>query len=484
MAKSPSKAAEALQVENSFIAGARANLEDAKGQVLRGDVWNTVEADDSDELRALMAGKRMYDRALLKQMPQNRRVSIRGAERRFFFWKRETGVAVVSCLSPLEDILDGESGGRPIGLNEVAEHVRGLSLDAKCPHLIGVCSTTGFTEEARNARHDYPNVMLVLVEPREGGGWRVTADDDVPKQVRELFDPESQEQKNDRVRAEIRERAADLLTGGLSASSIATRLDLPKEVVARSLREIAKADPELRLSGSAKEPLLYRGAPVATREKSSMSFVNKIREMFSKEGDESAKINLLSERRAALAERRDRLYEDIGKLETKEADLLEQGRKSESQIVRRRLATQLAQLRKDIARSNTTTNMLNQQINIISTNIHNLTLIQQGQMASLPDSEELTENAVKAEEMLETLKADADLVGALEAGVGDVLTSQDELDILAEFEAPQKKEAASERTSTPQVARQDVDDSAETADFDALANEPDSQRRKIDPEAT
>ncbi len=52
----------------------------------------------------------------------------------------------------------------------------------------------------------------------------------------------------------------------------------------------------------------------------------------------------------------------------------------------RRLAAQLAQLRKDIGRQNSTAAMLNKQIDIISTDIHNLTLIQQGEMASLPDT--------------------------------------------------------------------------------------------------
>ena len=115
---------------------------------------------------------------------------------------------------------------------------------------------------------------------------------------------------------------------------------------------------------------------------------------------ESYAVNMLSERRAALAQRRDRLYEEIGKLEQRESDLLKQGRENKSTVTRRRLAAQDAQLRKDIARQNTTARMLNQQINIISTDIHNLTLIQQGQVASLPDANELTENAVRAEEML------------------------------------------------------------------------------------
>jgi hypothetical protein len=122
--------------------------------------------------------------------------------------------------------------------------------------------------------------------------------------------------------------------------------------------------------------------------------------------------------------------------------LLAQGKAAKSQVPRRRIAAQLAQVRKDITRHNTTTAMLNQQINIISTDIHNLTLIQQGEMAQLPDTEELTQNAVKAEEMLETLRADSELVGSLETGMADAVTGDEELAILREFEAadePQKE---------------------------------------------
>jgi hypothetical protein len=173
-----------------------------------------------------------------------------------------------------------------------------------------------------------------------------------------------------------------------------------------------------------------------------MNFIDRIRQLFSGEGDEAAKINLLAERRAALAQRRDRMYEDIGKLESKEAELFGQGKAATSQVPRRRIAAQLAQLRKDIARQNATAAMLNQQINIISTDIHNLTLLQQGKVAQLPDTEELTEHAVQAEEMLETLRADAELVGSLGTGIEEQLTSDDELAILREFEAADREKSA------------------------------------------
>ena len=180
-----------------------------------------------------------------------------------------------------------------------------------------------------------------------------------------------------------------------------------------------------------------------------MSMVDKIRQLFSREGDEAQKINELSQRRAALSQRRNRMYDDIGQLEKREANLMEQGKANKSQVARRRIAAQVAQLRKDIIRHNATTNMLNKQINILSTYIHNLTLIKQGDVASLPSTEELTENAVKAEEMLETLQADADLVGSLDTGISEMLTSDEEVAILKEFEEPEAPSQAASKDTAP-----------------------------------
>jgi hypothetical protein len=487
MAKATAPALEALKIENRFLSGVRANIEESKGEHLRGSIWQTVADDDSDALRALMASKRMYDRNLLKEMPQNRRVAVSGYERRFLFWRKQTGTAIASVLSPFEDLLAGQTPP-PIGINVLTEHLRKIAPDPKARYVVGVCAPTGFTDEARSARHDQGHLTVVLVEPAAGGGWRVTAGDDVPDFVRKMFDPEDADEKVDRVRSEIERCGADLLTGGLSAQRIADRLHLSEEVVVAALEQVAKEDPELRLSRASGDRLLYRGAPARMKEKTSMSFVDRIKELFGKEGDEVDKINVLSERRAALAERRDRLYEQIGTLEEREALLIQQGKENKSTVVRRRLAAQIAQLRKDIARQNTTGKMLNQQINIISTDIHNLTLIQQGQMAALPTAEELTANAVQAEEMLETLRADADLVESLEAGVGDVLTSSDEMDILAEFDEPAKDQAAAldsgkQRATTPAAATTDEEDRI-VAEFDDAPDERPSGQKRADPEAS
>ena len=487
----PTDAVKALQCETDFLSAVEANFEAAKGRDFRGSSWQRAAHDESDRLRALLASNRLYDRELLKSLPSNRRIALHGFERRFWFGKRRTGVAIASVLSPLSHYVSAKGETAPaIGLGELVDHVRKLVADSKVPHIIGVCSPSGFTEEARRARLEMPNATVVLVEPDLRGGWRTfAAGDAIDPRLLKIFDPEGAKQKLERVRRVVEERSADLLTGGLSVSAVAEEVHLPEDVVRQGFVQVAESDPELRVAKKDGEFLLFRGAPAQSQEKKSMNVIERIKQLFSGEGDEAAKINLLAERRAALAQRRDRIYDDITKLEKKEAELLEQGKASTSPVPRRRLAAQLAQMRKDIARHNTTAAMLNQQINIISTDIHNLTLIQQGQMAKLPDTTELTEHAVEAEELLETLKADAELVGSLEMGMEATLASEEELAILKEFEGGEKKvESTPQLQKTPTASRtpQKTDARREIQQVDDLPapGAPSKSRRPADPEPT
>jgi phosphotransacetylase len=171
-------------------------------------------------------------------------------------------------------------------------------------------------------------------------------------------------------------------------------------------------------------------------EDSSVSMIEWIRQLFSGEGEEARKINALTERRAKLANRRDRLYEDVSRLEERESDLMVQGRETASATVKRRVATQVKQLRDDMERLNAAARMVGQQIDVISTHIHNLTMIQQGQAAKLPSSEEITQDAVRAEEMLEQLGAEVELASSLGGVVKETSLSQEEMAILAELEGP------------------------------------------------
>ncbi|MBI4718324.1 MAG: hypothetical protein HY763_11000, partial [Planctomycetes bacterium] len=433
--------------------GMSLNFENAKGKHFRGSIWQSSEQDDGDRLRQLLAENRNYDRRLLKALPANRRMILRGYARRLWFWKRPTGVAVASVLSPLGHFAASAGGNAPpIDLGALRDHVERLVGDRRVPHIIGVCSPTGFTDDARNARLDAENVTVVLVEPRAEGGWSVHASGDaVDPRLLKIFDPEGPKQKVERVRRLVEEHSADLLTGGVSLETLVREANLPEPAVRQALENLSAEDPELRVAAHGNEFVLFRGAPATRQEKKTVNVIERIKQLFSGEGDAGQKINVLSERRALLAQRRDRMYEDIAKLEHKEAELLAAGKAATSAVPRRRLAAQLAQMRKDIARQNTTAAMLNQQINIISTDIHNLTLIQQGKLAELPDTETLTEHAVQAEEMLETLKADAELVGGLGMGLEQSLVSAEEEAILREFEGGEERPEKAKQPPAPEA---------------------------------
>src|SRR3990172_6177341 len=164
--------AKAFQCETDFLAAVEANLEQAKGRDFRGSIWQRARYDETDRLRALMAANRIYDRELLKSLPANPRVALLGFERRWWFGKRRTGVAIASVLSPLSHyVSSSDRPAPPIGISELVDHVNRLVGDAKAPYIIGVCSPSGFTEDARRVRLDIANTAVVLVESDGSGGW-------------------------------------------------------------------------------------------------------------------------------------------------------------------------------------------------------------------------------------------------------------------------------------------------------------------------
>lgn len=188
-----------------------------------------------------------------------------------------------------------------------------------------------------------------------------------------------------------------------------------------------------------------------------MSLSEWVKSLFSKEGEEAKKINVLSERRASLSGRLDRLYTDISKLEKKEGQLRDEGKATKVGVAKRRIAGQISRLRKDISRVNTSASILSKQINVISTHIHNLELAQTGTVAQLPTGEELTEAAVNAEQILEDLSASDDLVSSLEVNMAETSISDDEAAILRELEGEPSEGSGSAQASSSEAAPRETE---------------------------
>jgi hypothetical protein len=388
-------------------------------------------SDKGVELKRTMSEMGKPDRELEKRMPVGESLEVVVSKKKWIFFREPVGRLEVVCISPTKKLLAGESP-EPMGLAELNKVLRENPPPVKSvPTTLVVMSTSGFTREAHELAERRADRTLIMVEPNDAGGWSVTGPVET-KALVDLFDPEAEGQKRDRVREAIETSRTELLTGGVAADRVVARTQLPIQLVEAELKAYAKEHAGLvakRLDG--RVVLFQEGSssPAAAGGDaggSDMPFIDKVKSLFARKGENEKKIAFLSERKAALSQQRDRAYEDINSLEGKEEDLRRQFKDSSSAITKRRVTTQLLQLRKDIERRHQLVSVLNQQVNVVSTHLHNLELVQQGQVAKLPDSDEIATDAAKAEEVLAELEASNELAGSVGAMTLSGLTAEEQ----------------------------------------------------------
>ena len=177
----------------------------------------------------------------------------------------------------------------------------------------------------------------------------------------------------------------------------------------------------------------------------------------------------------------------MGVLEQQEGALKRQFKEATGSITKRRVTSQMLQLRKDLERRQQLLQVLNQQVNVVSTHLHNLELVQQGQTARLPDTEEITADAVKAEEMLAELEADSELAGS----VGQIATSgmnEEEKALFDELERESGEPSAAKAVAPPDVAHEPTQRDVAASPMplnDAPRQQPaqPAPARRVEPEA-
>jgi hypothetical protein len=385
------------------------------------------KSDHSIDLRRLMSDMGKPDRQLESRMPQGKVIDVTMAERRFFFFRSPVGRLRAVCASPTKLLLSDEPA-RPLSGADVtkilAEQPPPLS---HIPTTLVLLSTSGFTIDARESAERRTDRTVLLVEPNGAGGWSVHGPPETAA-LSDLFDPESDLDKRERVRTAIDAMKIDLEGSGAAADKIADKTQLPLSLVESELKSFAKANAGLvakRLDG---RMVLFRQSaePASAAGGSKMAFIDNVKALFLGKGDNEKKIAFLAERRAALSQQRDRGYEDMGTLEKREAELRAEFNAATGDLSRRRVTSQLLQLRKDIERRQQLLSVLNQQINVVGTHLHNLQLVQQGSHASLPDSDELATDAAAAEDVLAKLEADNELADSVGSSVHGGLSAEEQ----------------------------------------------------------
>lgn len=461
---------------------------------VRSLIRDVNRSDRGVDLKRLMSQMSLPDRDLQGRMPVGEQFEVMLAKRKFLILKTPVGRLTVKCVSPTRDLLAGQAP-KPMSTSDVQKALAEVPPPLRgVPTTLILLSTAGFTIEAHELAERRSDRTLILVEPNDAGGWSVYGPAET-KALVDLFDPEAEQDKRRRVRDLIESGKADLLTGGMAADRLAQKTELPIQLVESELKSYAKENPGLlakRLDGRV---VLFRegSAPVATATTANdggadMPFMERVRALFSRKGETAKKIEFLSERRAALTVQRDRSYEDMAALEQQEAQLRVQFKEASGSITKRRLTSQLLQLRKDIERRQQLLAVLNQQINVVSTHLHNLELVNHGQTAKLPDSEELTADAVAAEEMLAQLQADAELAGTVGSVAHSGMTAEEQA-LYEELE----RESGGDRVTAPHLDTVETEEEeARAAAGDRVADRqpaarpqsaPQAQPRRTEPEA-
>ena len=170
-------------------------------------------------------------------------------------------------------------------------------------------------------------------------------------------------------------------------------------------------------------------------------FIDKMRQWiynFSpwKESD-TDKILKLEEQIQTLDINRTGIYEAVMGLEDIEQKYLQEGKLAMNKgkkFIAKRIASQLANVRRDLKRQYIVAKMHTQRIKILATDIHNMKLIQDAKWLQLPTDETLASNFAVAEEYAESLGTLSQMADNMDAGA-DTTISDDELDILKEFES-------------------------------------------------
>jgi hypothetical protein len=331
-----------------------------------------------------------------------------------------------ASLPPVDTLIRGEAG-EPLSASAVREAVQALPASRKPvggPMTLILFAGSGFTVDARQvARTFVDGPPTILIEPDAAGGFRLSGPPGSEFLI-ELLDPEQWPERRQRVVQALEERDVDLLTGGVSLEAVAQATKLPEHVVEVAAREWAQArqrsggDP-LRVKRVDGSLMLYADSSLAAgsgvdtaASAATMGVMDRLRRLFGADVSPQRKIAELAERRAALSRQRDRAYDEMGKLEQREDQLRQAFQNDESTSARRRITSQLLQLQKDLERRRQTVSILNQQINVVGTHLHNLEIARTG-TGQLPKSEEIAADAAKAEEVLADLQASNELADEL-----------------------------------------------------------------------
>jgi division protein CdvB (Snf7/Vps24/ESCRT-III family) len=412
-----------------------------------------------ESVKRLMMQLNLSDRSLQQRMPVGERLQVLLRQRSFWMFKRPVGRLLVMSHSPTESLLQGETPV-PMEPGEIdALLATQKQLGDDLPSTVVLMSTSGFSPQALELARSKGRHTLLLAEPNDAGGWTIHAPA-IASDLAELFDPEQEQAKRQRIRNYLSAHQLDLVLGSVAADKIAAAMVLPVQTVESELKSYARQQPGLAARKIDGKLMLYReGSASADTGGLNMPFWDNIRSIFKLEESAERKIARLAAERASLTGQRERCYDEIAVVERRESELTKDFQTSTA-LAQRRIATEISQLRKDLERRQQILSVIDKKVNVINTAVHTLELKQQIDPAKLKKLENIAVDTEEVESGLASLQQ-LDEEANDSAGIGASEMPEDVQAIMDELRGKTAAEPTTaatnvippEKAASPQAAK-------------------------------
>ena len=421
-------------------------------------------------VKKAMVAARSVDFSLQDAMPVGEGLDVSLGRQVLLAFRQPVGHVRFASLPAWDDLAAGREA-RPMSSDDVRRRVGDLPPPGDKetpaeqfggPMTLILFAGGGFTPDARRVAREFTDgPPTILIEPNDAGGFTMTG----PPGARTLLamlDPESGDERQARVEIELERRKVELLTGAVALDRVAEAVSLPVELVAAAATRWAQRTGDaLRVKTVDGVPMLYPDASAtpgdasqASLSSGTLSTMDRVRRMFGGSVSAQRRLAELAEQRAALSRQRDRQYDEMSTLEERERELRDGFAAETSTGARRRITSQLVQLQKDLDRRRETVGVLNKQINVVGTHLHNLELARTGTAGGkLPTVDELANDAARAEEVLADLEVTSELADELAGGAGATGLSDEEEQLFQQLTA----DAEAKRTAAASHASSDED---------------------------
>jgi len=434
------------EFEERFLGQLRARaLGQVRGGLPADEVAIQPTPEGIDSVRAELSRLEVYDRDALEKLAGTRSLQLLFKRRLFGGLFRKTISRVrARVVAPVEPLLDNEKPG-PVGREQVLDALARYAVMPKREQPTGVilASATGFTAEAKALAEASGTPTVILMGGREDGGWDVA----MPALVASgpwaaLFELESQDERLRRLMYHLNENANLVDSRGLSMSALAEKLGLSLGETEQLVRHACRSEPRLMTVVHEGKTHICR-TPLA-EEGNTMSIWSRIRRLLRLKPTTAERVRELTAQRVQIEQQRFELDQKVNVLEADERQLIQQGAAAASDAERKQVAGKLMRTRRELRRHRAQTQLYTQQIDIIGTHIHHLTLAEQGKRLDLPKAEDLTREAAQAEQVVAEVAANADLAASIEVTGETPLMAEEEAAILEEF-----KQVAASQVGTP-----------------------------------